>query len=322
MTAGSFQGLLKALDRAARDRHSRPPRRGVGGLPSVSPSHPVTCDKSHPSAILPRPTPRVGSIDAQQRPILRLSDLVAFAVRMLGLLAVTAGRCRVVVAASWSPPLDWPRGVLSIVVLLGVGARRGRGPGRSPYAGATVVRLDEHGYRVRFVRGAGVTPGRWKDVEDVVATTVEEPAASCCDAGTARPRRSRSASSRPDRGTFVQRPPAAPQPGPRLPPGRLITPPRAPLGADWLPPAGRPVACARCLEVSPSPVYGARLLSGLRVIPSRGFKSRHLRQIMSRPRTRPGCGAARHSGTDCSLAWSSASLPSRTDASASTGSSR
>ena len=32
------------------------------------------------------------------------------------------------------------------------------------------------------------------------------------------------------------------------------------------------------MEVSPSPVYGARLLSGLRVIPSRGFKSRHLRQ--------------------------------------------
>ncbi len=29
--------------------------------------------------------------------------------------------------------------------------------------------------------------------------------------------------------------------------------------------------------MSPSPVYGARLLSGLRVTPSRGFKSRHLR---------------------------------------------
>ena len=32
------------------------------------------------------------------------------------------------------------------------------------------------------------------------------------------------------------------------------------------------------LEVSPSPVYGARLLSGLRLKTSRGFKSRHLRQ--------------------------------------------
>ena len=30
-------------------------------------------------------------------------------------------------------------------------------------------------------------------------------------------------------------------------------------------------------EASPSPVYGARLLSGLRAQPSRGFKSRRLR---------------------------------------------
>jgi hypothetical protein len=33
----------------------------------------------------------------------------------------------------------------------------------------------------------------------------------------------------------------------------------------------------RTLEASPSPVYGARLLSGLRAQPSRGFKSRRLR---------------------------------------------
>lgn len=38
--------------------------------------------------------------------------------------------------------------------------------------GATVVRLDEVGYRVRLVRGAGVAAARWTDVEDVVATTV------------------------------------------------------------------------------------------------------------------------------------------------------
>lgn len=35
-----------------------------------------------------------------------------------------------------------------------------------------VVRLDEAGYRVRLVRGAGVAGARWTDVEDVVATTV------------------------------------------------------------------------------------------------------------------------------------------------------
>lgn len=37
---------------------------------------------------------------------------------------------------------------------------------------APVVRLDELGYRVRWVRGAGVREARWKDVEDVVASTV------------------------------------------------------------------------------------------------------------------------------------------------------
>jgi hypothetical protein len=37
---------------------------------------------------------------------------------------------------------------------------------------ATVVRLDETGYRVRMVRGAGATQARWADVEDVVATTL------------------------------------------------------------------------------------------------------------------------------------------------------
>jgi hypothetical protein len=37
---------------------------------------------------------------------------------------------------------------------------------------AAVVRLDEVGYQVQWVRGAGVTRGHWKDVEDVLATTV------------------------------------------------------------------------------------------------------------------------------------------------------
>ncbi len=35
-----------------------------------------------------------------------------------------------------------------------------------------VVRADDDGYRVRFVRGAGVNAARWEDVEDVVATYV------------------------------------------------------------------------------------------------------------------------------------------------------
>jgi hypothetical protein len=36
----------------------------------------------------------------------------------------------------------------------------------------TVVHLDATGYRVRFVRGAGVMVARWVDVEDVLATHV------------------------------------------------------------------------------------------------------------------------------------------------------
>jgi hypothetical protein len=36
-----------------------------------------------------------------------------------------------------------------------------------------VVGFDDVGYRVRYVRGAGVRQARWKDVEDVVAPTVE-----------------------------------------------------------------------------------------------------------------------------------------------------
>ncbi|MFN3602917.1 MAG: hypothetical protein ACK4UY_16160, partial [Dietzia sp.] len=37
---------------------------------------------------------------------------------------------------------------------------------------AYVVRLGQGGYRVRFVRGAGVSAARWKDVEDAVTSTV------------------------------------------------------------------------------------------------------------------------------------------------------
>ena len=37
---------------------------------------------------------------------------------------------------------------------------------------AYVVRLGQDGYRVRFVRGAGVKQARWLDVEDAVTTTV------------------------------------------------------------------------------------------------------------------------------------------------------
>jgi hypothetical protein len=63
------------------------------------------------------------------------------------------------------PPLVLTIGIVAAVVVLLVG-------GFWLTRKATVVRLDEAGYRVHLVRGAGVKQARWTDVEDVVATTV------------------------------------------------------------------------------------------------------------------------------------------------------
>lgn len=96
----------------------------------------------------------------------------AVIVRMAGSAIALLG-VAVLLVAGFGAALGWPSSVLAttllvaaavvVSVLLGalVIARR-----------ATVVRLDETGYRVRWVRGAGVTEGRWRDVEDAVATTV------------------------------------------------------------------------------------------------------------------------------------------------------
>ena len=91
------------------------------------------------------------------------------AARMLGVLLVGLGVVVLLLTlAVWL--VDLPTAVLSAGVLLGAVAvlaaavlltRR-----------TTVVRLDETGYRVRLVRGAGATEARWTDVEDVVTATV------------------------------------------------------------------------------------------------------------------------------------------------------
>ena len=67
--------------------------------------------------------------------------------------------------------LSWPTGVLSIAVVVAAVAVVVVAVVLS--RAATVVRLDEDGYVVRWIRGAGVNEGRWKDVEDVAAATVE-----------------------------------------------------------------------------------------------------------------------------------------------------
>ena len=95
-----------------------------------------------------------------------------FIVRMMGIGLVAVG-VLVLVWAGLAVALSLPGVLLStgllvavvlwLLVLGGVVALR-RGD---------VVRLDEAGYRVRFVRGAGVRQAPWKDVEDVTAPTVE-----------------------------------------------------------------------------------------------------------------------------------------------------
>jgi hypothetical protein len=93
-----------------------------------------------------------------------------FAVRMMGIVLAFAGLL-VLVTAVLVALLEWPAAVLSVVL---VGAVLGLlAAGLVLTRRATVVRLDETGYTVRLVRGAGVRTGRWKDVEDVVARTIE-----------------------------------------------------------------------------------------------------------------------------------------------------
>ena len=114
---------------------------------------------------------------------------VPFVVRLLGLGLALVGvlvllLAGVVLAASL-PAAVLTVGlvvalVAAVLVLAGVAALRRR----------VVVRLDEGGYRVRSVRGAGVREARWKDVEDVTAPTVQGRAAWCSASATGGPRRS------------------------------------------------------------------------------------------------------------------------------------
>ena len=93
-----------------------------------------------------------------------------FAVRMLGAVLALAGLL-VLTTVTLVALLSWPVAVLSAVLLVTLAGVLSVGFVLSRRA--TVVRLDDTGYTVRLVRGAGVKTGRGKDVEDVVATTVE-----------------------------------------------------------------------------------------------------------------------------------------------------
>lgn len=92
-----------------------------------------------------------------------------FVVRLSGTGLVAVGLL-VVLLVALVAALSLPSAVLTTglvlaaasVVALGVLAARS----------VVVVRFDESGYRIRYVRGAGVRRARWSQVEDVAAATV------------------------------------------------------------------------------------------------------------------------------------------------------
>ncbi len=90
-------------------------------------------------------------------------------VRLMGGVLVLVGLL-VVAAAVLVAATGVPTGVLSGAVVLAV--LLFVATGLLLTRGATVVRFDDAGYRVRWVRGAGVRQARWTEVEDVAATTV------------------------------------------------------------------------------------------------------------------------------------------------------
>jgi hypothetical protein len=109
---------------------------------------------------------RLGSIDAVPSEY-RLSQPIA--ARILGVLLAVLGVLLILLTVGVAL-LDMSTavlgaGIVAAVLLLLVG-------GSLVTRGATVVRLEEAGYRVRLIRGTGVRQARWADVEDVVATTV------------------------------------------------------------------------------------------------------------------------------------------------------
>ena len=97
----------------------------------------------------------------------RLSQPVV--VRMMGALLVVLGVVVLLMTLGVEllgvPTVVLSVGIILVALLLLVAAL-------VLTRGVTLVRLDDAGYRVRFVRGAGVQQARWTDVEDVVATTV------------------------------------------------------------------------------------------------------------------------------------------------------
>lgn len=93
----------------------------------------------------------------------------ALLVRMMGALLVVLGGLVAVLAGmvAW---LDLPGAVLTVGVVVAVLLVVGAGLFLTRLT--ALVHFDEQGYRVRWLRGAGVRQARWKDVEDAVTAVV------------------------------------------------------------------------------------------------------------------------------------------------------
>ena len=91
----------------------------------------------------------------------------ALAARLVGLLLVVLAGL-VLLATVLVAVLDGPTVLLLVVgatALVAVLALT------VPLRAIRVVELDEEGYRVRMIRGAGVRAARWREVEDAVAAS-------------------------------------------------------------------------------------------------------------------------------------------------------
>lgn len=91
------------------------------------------------------------------------------AARLLGLVLVGVALL-VLVVTVLTALLDWPVAVL--LVGGGAGVLAVWVAGYAVTRRIDVVSFDDHGYRVRMVRGAGVTNATWSEVEDAVTADV------------------------------------------------------------------------------------------------------------------------------------------------------
>jgi hypothetical protein len=106
-------------------------------------------------------------VTTDQRSDYRFST--ALLVRSMGSLLALVGLVLLVIGVL-AAVLDLPPAVLTVAVLVAVVVVVGGGFLATRVT--SLVHFDETGYRVRWLRGAGVKQARWREVEDAVTATV------------------------------------------------------------------------------------------------------------------------------------------------------